>query len=114
LVADVMSEKSWSAATPRRHLARRDEGCPLVLRYAVWRENIACASFRSGYAEVIGCEFVKGACRGVRQSFFSSFPVIPKASLGERKTQLNRPSPPGTSLAVAYGGNCVADAEIPP
>lgn len=75
-MAGVLSENSWSAATPRRHLTRRDEGCPLVLRYAVWREKIACAPFLSGYAEVAGCGFVKGRCRDVRQSFFSITLVV--------------------------------------
>ena len=83
---------------------------------------MACASFLSGYAEVTGCEFVKdNLCRdGVSRSpalpwmFYSSFPVIPEASLGERKTQLNRPSRPETSLVSALRGNCVANADIPP
>jgi hypothetical protein len=121
LVADVLSKNSWSAATPRRHLTGRDEGCPLFLRYAVWRGKMACVSFLSGYAEVAGCEFVKdNLCRDVvsrspalPRMFYSSFPVNPEASLGEWKTQLDCLLRHETSLAVASGGHCVADAEIP-
>jgi hypothetical protein len=97
-----LSNNSWSSATPRRHVARRDEGCPLVLRYAVWRGKIACVSFLSGYAEV-----------ALSWRTYSSFPVIPKASLGERKTQLDCLLRPETSLASVLRGNSVADAEIP-
>lgn len=82
---------------------------------------MACVSFLSGYAEVAGCEFVKdNLCRDVVSRspalpwmFYSSFPVIPEASLGERKTQLDCLPRPETSLASALRGNCVANAEIP-
>lgn len=117
----MLSNNSWSGDTPRRHLAGRDEGCPLVLRYAVWQGKMACVSFLSGYAEVTGCEFVKdNLCRDIDSRspalpwmFYSSFPVNPEASLGEWKAQLNRPRRPGTSLASALHGNCIADVEIP-
>jgi hypothetical protein len=70
-VADVMSKNAWPGDTPRRPLTGRDEGCPLVLRYAVWRRKIACVSFLRISTAVTGCEFVKDACRDVRQSFSS-------------------------------------------
>jgi hypothetical protein len=82
---------------------------------------MACASFLRGSTEVTGCEFVKdNLCRDVvgrspalPWMFYSSFPVIPEASLGEWKTQLDCLLRPETSLAVASGGHCVANAEIP-